>query len=393
MKRWIVLLLITASPLAAQNPVEIFGYFESQLMTAQINSEWIPLASNKLRLDLSGDVSDRIKFAANFNYITYHGKTTWMIADILPESALDEIPESLLPYYQITFENRNFLDNAFVGINLGAMDLTIGKQQLSFGSGYAWNPTDIFNTKDLFDPAYEQPGHNAVRLDWQAGERFAFSSLMSPEDSWEKSTGLLQVKVGISRFDVSFLAARTTQTSHDYTEFDPLTFSLIEDSELRTVYGADVNGEIFGLGVWTEYAYSEMENSDNYYEWLLGADYTFESGTYCMAEFYRNTIGKQNDADYTFNDWLRYLNAKQKALSRDQVYGLIQHPVTDVMNLGLSGIYSISDGSAALLPTLSWTPDPNLEILAYINWLTGEDTQVYNSKLGNGGLIRARVYF
>lgn len=392
MRRWMTLMMF-AIPLFAQEKLDIFGYFESQVLTARINSEWLPLASNKLRLDLSADVSDRVTFAANFNAITYHGEKTWRISDILPRSVLGEIPESLLPFYRITFEDRNFLDNAFIGIHLGRIDLAIGKQQLSFGSGYAWNPTDLFNTKDLFDPAYEQPGHNAIRLDWQIGNRTVITGLISPENTWEESTELIQVKFGLSRFDLSVMGARTLQIRSDYTAFDPLTFSVIENSNFRMVYGADLNGELLGIGIWTECAYHQMETWDDYFEWLAGMDFTFQSGTYCMAEFYINSEGRLNEADYTFNDWLRYLNAEQKALSRDQVYGLIQHPVTDLMNLGLSGIYSISDGSAALLPTLSWTPDQNLEIMAYINRLAGDRTDVFNFRLGNGGLIRARVYF
>jgi len=393
MKRmWIGCLVITTT-LIAQDRVEIFGYFEPQIMTARINSEWIPLASNKLRLDVSADVSDRITFGANFNVITYHGKTTWQMTDLLPESVTGEIPAALRSYYQIPFEDRYFLDNAFIMINLNAVDLTLGKQQLSFGSGYAWNPTDLFNMKDLFDPAYEQPGHNAVRMDWQIGDRTVITSLVSPEQTWKESTELVQFKFGLSRFDLFIMGARTRQIQSDYLQFDPVTFSVMDNAEMRTVLGADLNGELFGLGIWTEYVHSQMEDSDGFYEVLAGLDYTFRSGTYCMAEFYRNMQGESDDTRYSLNDWLRYLNAEQKALSQDQVYGLIQHPVTDIMNLGLSGIYSLSDGSAALLPTLTWTPDPNLEILIYINWLSGKDTQVYNASLGNGGLIRARVYF
>ena len=31
----------------------------------------------------------------------------------------------------------------------------MGKQQISLGTGYVWNPTDVFNIKELFDPTYE----------------------------------------------------------------------------------------------------------------------------------------------------------------------------------------------------------------------------------------------
>ena len=74
--------LLSASA-AAQEGVELFGYFESQLMGAVIEDRLQHVYSNKLRVDLKFEPSDRITFAANFDYITYHGKTRWDIVDFL----------------------------------------------------------------------------------------------------------------------------------------------------------------------------------------------------------------------------------------------------------------------------------------------------------------------
>lgn len=390
---YIILLCVVNSHLIAQSSVEFIGYFESQLMTARLNDQWQPLQANKLRVDISGDISDNVRFGANLNAKTYHGKTTWQVSDLLPESVLSPIPKELLPFYAIPFEDSIELDNAFIEMNLGQMDLTIGKQQISLGSGYAWNPTDIFNTKDLFDPTYEQPGHNAIRADWSLADRMSLMALVSPEANWETSTSMVLAKIGIARFDLALSAATTERKLSDFTQPDLMTFSLAQESENRSVYSTDLNGDLFGLGVWTELAYSDMELSEDFHEWLFGFDYTFETGTYIMAEMYQNTMGHEQASEYSFNDWMRYLGSEQKVLSQDQIYGFVQHPVSDLVNLGVSSIYSVSDGSIALIPTLNWSPDENLEILAYINWLWGDNIAVFNPGMGNGGLARVRVYF
>ena len=157
--------------------LEVFGYFEPQLMLARINNETYQLSSNKLRVDLQWKASENVAFGANFDYITYHGKTEWDILDYLPENIQDEVPStSLFGYdfnpYVIAFSERSFLDNAYVKLMFDHADVTVGKQQLSFGTGYVWNPTDVFNQKDITDPTYEQPGHNAVRLDLANQRRF-----------------------------------------------------------------------------------------------------------------------------------------------------------------------------------------------------------------------------
>ena len=87
-----------------------------------------------------------------------------------------------------------------------------------------------------------------------------------------------------------------------------------------------------------------------------------------MFEYYRNTLAKSNYEDYTINDWMQVFAAEIKTITRDQIYGMIQHPATDFINLGLSSIYSISDNSFALVPTCSYSFTSDVEITTYLNF-------------------------
>ena len=394
MKRLIAILILMAAAVSAQD-LEIFGYLESQFMGADIEDTFIQLQSNKLRLDLKADLSDQLTVAANYNWTTYHGKTQWHIPDYLPGNVRSEIPMGLDAFLILPFEDTQVLDNAFIKWSLPKCDLTLGKQQLSFGAGYAWNPTDLLNTKDLLDPTYEQPGHNAIRVDVPLADRVNLSIVYAPEEEWEQSAKLFNLKVGISRFDLSIMAVEKNWMSHDYTQFNNnlLSPDFITVNEKRQMIGGSLVGELFSWGVWTEAGYNNMEISDDFTEWLVGIDHTFDFQTYVMFEYYENTAGKSKSDEYNLNDWMRYLAAEQRALCQDQAYIYVQHPITDLIQLGLSSIISISDGSVVFLPTLNWTPLENMEILAYLNMYQGDEMDVFNSKLGNGGLVRARVYF
>ncbi|MDH4258402.1 MAG: hypothetical protein OEV50_06275, partial [Candidatus Aminicenantes bacterium] len=102
MKKGIILLvatLFTLSSLFAQKGVDIFGYYESQASGAQVQDDFWLLYSNKLRVDLKSSLSDKVTFAANFDYITYHGKTMWNILDFLPDQAVAEVPPGMEDYY------------------------------------------------------------------------------------------------------------------------------------------------------------------------------------------------------------------------------------------------------------------------------------------------------
>ena len=396
MKKIFVLFLIIrsgSSTLFAQNGVELFGYFESQVMGAMVDNQIQNVIGNKLRVDLAYSPSDRISFAANFDYITYHGKTQWNILDFLSDDITNAIPPDMAPFYILPFEDRNFLDNAYLKLAFKCFDLTVGKQQISLGSGYTWNPTDVFNVKDVLDPTYEQPGHNAVRLDVPLGNATTISAIYSPEDSWEESAKLFQIKTRIPRFDVTLIAIETMWNFHDYTAFDPDIFNFLGQPEKRNVYGGNLEGELFGLGLWAEYAYNEMEVSDNFHEFVIGTNYTFDCQTFVMLEYYRSTLGKTDVTDYTLNDWMRYFAAEQKAISQDQIYALVQHPVSDFIDMGVIGIGSISDGSFALVPTFNWSFSDNLDITAYANMNFGKKGTAYAKDSGSGGLVRARIYF
>jgi hypothetical protein len=396
MKTGIICLIFSFSmltPLASQEKVDVFGYFESQIMGADVRDDFFQLYSNKLRVDLKSRFSDNITFAANFDYITYHGKKNWNILNFLSPDIHTQVPEGMESFYTLPFSDRTFLDNAYMRLSFNAFDLTIGKQQISLGTGYVWNPMDVFNIKELVDPTYEQPGHNAVRLDIILGNIYTLTALYSPDDTWRNSAKLIQFKGRISRFDYSLIAIDKVWRFHDYTQFDAQSMGFVELPENRRLLGASTAGELLGMGTWAEFAYNWMEYSQNFYELVVGTDYTFDFQTYFMIEYYRNTLGKTESRRYTLNDWMRLFTAEQKAISRDQIYLFVQHPVTDLVNLGLQSVYSISDNSLALVPTLNYSLSENIDILAYLNFNLGSEGKVFAKSMGNGGMIRARIYF
>jgi hypothetical protein len=389
----LLLVSIFGQQAIAQEDVEIFGYFESTLMGSKIHNDFYQLTTNKLRIDLSSNISDQISFAANFDYITYHGKTEWNILDFLSNDITSDIPVDMQSFYKIPFNDRSFLDNTYFKLALEKFDVTVGKQQISLGTGYVWNPTDIFNIKDPLDPTYEQPGHNAARLDITLGSDYTLSALYSTEEDWQQSGKLVRLKGRVSRFDVALIAIESDWTFHDYTTIDTAKMNFVVLPEKRRLFGVSTAGELLGVGTWLEYAYNKMDKSKDFYELVVGTDYTFDFETYVMIEYYRNMLGKTDYKKYDLNDWMRSYASEQKAIARDQVYTLVQHPISDLITLGSSFIYSISDNSLAIVPTLNYSFSENMDIMAYLNTNTGKEGTAFSRNSGDGGIVRARIYF
>ncbi len=401
--------ILFAPILVFAGDLEWSGYYEPQYMGLKIKDNVYNLMSNKLRVDLDRDLSDRVSFGANFDYITYHGKTEWNILDFLPDHITSRVPEIIRPYYKFNFgdmvqnigpmfvarPDRIFLDNAYIRMAFKKFDLTVGKQQLSMGTGYTWNPTDLFNTKDVLDPTYEQPGHNAIRLDIPLGNRFGIVSYISPDEKWKNTAKMLKFKGKVGHFDFSVLGIQRYWSYTDYIQFE--TGGLYN----RTLIGGDFAGELFGLGIWSEGGYNFMDHKQGFkpeevkdhWELVFGSDYTFQSGMYIMAEYYFNSMARSNWEKYTLNNWMWMLTSEMKTISRQQVFGLIQYPFTDLITIGSYTIYSVSDQSAAFVPMVQYSLFEDVDLTIFGNIYTGAEGSAYAGNMGNGGLARLRVYF
>lgn len=388
MSRYLLILLCSTILFSRSygQSVEIFGYYEPQYTGVSLDNEYIQLISNKLRIDLSSVLSNNIEFAANLDLITYHGNTNWYIPDFLPSSIADSL--RLLPAQILTvsYEDTFFLDNTYVKIPIGRFDITAGKQQISLGTGYVWNPTDLFNYKSLIEPTYEQPGHNAFRVDMMLTSRYNISFIFDAGETIERSTGFVRLKGGLGHFDFSALYAETIFEPMDYRTFTYKTMN-------RRLYGSDFVGELLGMGIWGEGVFNVITGRNNLWEIDLGMDYTLDNGIYLLAEYYYNGFGKSDSDDYDLNDWMRLFTGELKAISRENLYIYADYPLTDLIHLNNSIILSVSDQSAALIPGFFYSFAENLDINLFLNINTGKPSTAYSDELGQSGLIRLRYYF
>ncbi|MCK4234235.1 hypothetical protein KAX75_07380 [candidate division WOR-3 bacterium] len=381
----IIGLLFTASIHAQE--IDIYGYFEPQYSGMYFDDSFHQFVSDKFRLDLKSTEVKHTEFGANMIYLLYFGKKDWNILDFLPEDIVSTIPPEMQPLYQFSFKDTLYLDNIYVRFALRRFAVTIGKQQISFGTGYFANPTDVFNTKDMLDPTYEQRGHNGIRTDFLFQNRLSLVVLYAPiEDTWKHSGKLVRLKTGIGHFDVSALF---NEMYHVATDF----YTLQVSGQRRRIVGMDFVGELLGFGVWGEGAYNIMENDEDFHEFIVGGDYTFDNNFYTLVEYHCNSQAKSNSEEYDLNDWMRLFTGEAKTISRDQVYSFVRYPVNDLLSIGSSFIVSISDKSTAIVPSIEYSLFENIDLTVLLNFYTGEEGTAFSSSLGNGGFLRACVYF
>jgi hypothetical protein len=384
-KQYIVILFLVSTYGFGQ--VDISGYFEAQYTGFYLNTMYFQQSYTKLRVDLKSTAIKNTEFGADVIDVLYFGAQQWNILDFLPERIASAVPPELYALYEFALRDTLYLDNAYARLSFGRCAVTAGKQQISLGTGYFTNPIDVFNTKDALDPTYEQPGHYAVRLDWFPGSRFSCTGMYTPVAyDWAHSGKLVRAKLGLGHFDMS-----VTGYQYQYKTTDFYTFSITQ--QRRTLFGTDVVGQLLGLGVWGEGAYNVLDNDDDFLEFVVGGDYTFESGLYTMIEYHHNSLGKSNYQQYDLNDWMRFITGETKTIAQDQVYGLIQYPITDLILIGGSVLFCVSDQSVALVPMVYYSIFENVDLTCMLNVYVGEEGKNYSGTLGSGGFIRANVYF
>mgnify|MGYP006883066223 CR=1 FL=1 len=368
---WLVL------PFALLAQPEFFGYFESEADVMQLGSEQYNFGYHKFRLDIEARPNENVLIGVNINAQQFWGKTTWNLIDFIPQI----YPEGTAYFY--TIPDTILLDNIYTKLSFPYADLTLGKQQISPGVGYAWNPTDIFNSKSLMDPSYEQTGVKALRLDIPLGDRASAIAIIQPEPDLDYSTQQYILKTGFRSFD--FSATGSYQGKPDWTS----TILGRNDIMERSMLGGSVIGEFLGWGIWGEYSNNTLKtelppyssfappnSEETFTEYLVGVDHTFDNSVYVLIEHLHNGLGAKAKEDLWLSDYLLALGGETHSLNQDYGFFYIMHPTFDYVSLSALIIANFNDKSGTYAPQLDWNvfEDTNISLQGNFSW-GAEDTE------------------
>ncbi len=370
--------------------VDMSGRYENTFYPQMYDSRLKMTDINKFRLDLQGKIDERIDFQANYNIELYDGKTYFVASECIPEDVLKEYADSVgYPHdridnlYSYHYSNSYYLDNANLTLYWKDFDLRVGKQLIPWGTGYSRNPTDCFHYKNILDPTYDKRGINAFKLGWNLTMSTRIIAIMSVDDDWETSKRAVKFSSRLLDYDFSLSYVRLTQRF--FGESVPST-------QITDQLGADISGQLLGLGIWAEAAWRYPEDIDCYMQILAGTDYTLDNGLYLMAEYFYNERGEDTSDDYTFYDWVNLLDGSIESLGRNYAFTMAQYPITELMNGSLYVLYNASDGSAMLYPWVDFTLGDNIESDIVVYLPVGNHNSEYGAS-DIGGMLRLKVYF
>ncbi len=382
----IITLFITAflwsPPLNAQ--VDIFGYAETEMDQIQLEDATYDFGYGEIRLEGEWRPWDNLLLAGNVNGQTYFGKTEWNLLDFVPYDSV-WTDYGYTHTLAVSIPDTVFLDNFYGRFSFSLFDLTIGRQPISLGTGYAWNPLDIFNKKDLLDPTYEQPGVDAVHLEIPINDRSSMDVIIASHDSREIGTKMIQLKTGVGRFDITINVA---QRHHLFPYWRFMDMKITHTTS--EFFGGSFVGQIGEFGIWNE-VFLSMDNTKSFGEVVFGADHTFDNGIYVMAEYFRNTLGATEN-ELSFYHYLHAYAGESKSLMQNYVFAMTMFSINDFISGSVMAFGNLDDKSFSIAPQVEWNVFENVNLSLLISQSFGEKNTEFGIQ-DRALRLRMRAYF
>lgn len=352
---WLNMLL--AAPVRAD--MEWSGYYKNILLESTTlfpQAESYTLDLNRLRLQLRGDLTEKI----NFN-IEYDNEI--LLGNYLDTQQFQlQKQQSTSNYFDLEDDYidtsdayaRHSLYRAYVTITLADVDLRIGRQRIAWGTALLWNPMDILNPLNPVQlERAERPGVDAILLDWNTQALSRLSLVAAKHNAGDTSSEAIRWRTNFKGVDISAMAG-----------------NFREDK----VLGLDFAGQIKQVGIRGELTRSKTELDGEYNRVVVGADYTFANTLSLSLEYYYNGQGATEISNYQISRWLL---GDLQSLARHYLGGFLAYDITPLLRWENILIVNLVDDSYFLFPSLTYSLTENITGSVGMQLFDGTDTSEY----------------
>lgn len=253
------------------------------------------------------------------------------------------------------------------------LQATLGRQRVAWGTCWVWNPTDLFNPRNVLNFDYEElPATDAIRVQYYTGAvtklDFAYQPAKDPEN---------QILSGLWSFN---------EWDYDINLIAGMRFK-------KWLTGFSWAGDILDAGFRGEVLVSQAPNepdTNSYYmqfgesslsSWdkplvsiALSGDYTFPNTFYIHTEILYNNNGKTSNT-LLFQE--EALSLGMLSAARWSTYQEFAYDITPLMRSTIYGIFNPDDKSFVVVPSLSYSIITNLDLYLICFFFDGEPLTQY----------------
>lgn len=351
--------LFAATYVLADGEALVFkGYYKNLLMQSRSafpQAENYTLNLNRLRLEVRGRPADWLGFEVQYDN------------EALLGSYLDTVQFAQLKATRpATYRDMesNYVDNqslllrhrvhrSFVRLNTAAVDATLGRQRIAWGSGRMWNPTDLFNP---YNPAQterdERTGVDAALVEKNFSALSRLSLAYAPQRNASASRAV-RYRTNFANTDVAWMVGELRNTR---------------------IAGFEFAGRIGDAGVYGEVAHTRPETKDAFTRGVLGAEYAFANTLTLGAEFYWNGEGTAQRSGY---DFARLFAGEIQNVAQHYTGAHLRYDVTPLLRLENHLILNHDDASLFFAPSLVYSLTSDWDATAGVQLFSGDTDSEY----------------
>jgi hypothetical protein len=362
MKKKVIILIISLSLITTvfsqeSNPkLEARGYLKFMQTTSfnDISSYWMTdnLVHNRFDfsyypmewLDIKLSVRNRFFFGQQVSMMYLPGFGNQYAKMIDRNSGLFDFSWNYFVNKSYFFNTA--IDRAFIDIQKGKWNITAGRHRINWGQAFVWNSNDIFNAYSYFDFDYEEkPGSDAIRVQYNLD----YASRIDLAASVNNDTSITAAGLfAFNKFNYDFQIMGGIFRSEDYVGGIGFTGNLFNGSfrgEASYFHPLKNPGDTSGI----------MSAS-------IGYDYVFKNAMMVQCEFLFNTSAPKS-SDFSLTDlYAMQLSAKNLWFSRFAMFASLSYPVSPIINIALSGMYSPQNNFIFAGPSMSFSMSDNFLI-------------------------------
>jgi hypothetical protein len=279
-------------------------------------------------------------------------------------------------------------DRLWIGYSMDNLNITFGRQRVAWGTCWVWNPTDLFNPRNVLNFDYEElPATDAVRLQYYTGPVTKFDVAYQPAKDPNN-----QILAGLWSLN---------EWNYDINLIAGLRFK-------RWLSGLSWTGDILDAGFRGEVLVSQAPNQPDtnsvyqqFGEYSLSSwdkplisiafsgDYTFPNTFYIHTEILYNNSGKTSNT-LLFQE--EALSLGMLSASRWSLYQEFSYDITPLLRGTLYGIFNPDDKSFVVVPSINYSVITNLDLYLISLFFEG-DTLTQYGEYGTAFYARLKFSF
>jgi hypothetical protein len=268
------------------------------------------------------------------------------------------------------------IDRAYIDLNLGKFQATIGRQRINWGMNFVWNPNDIFNAYSFFDFDYvERPGSDAIRLQYY----FTPSAHLEVVGKINSSDQLSFA--GLFRFSL---------VGYDFQVLG----GQIDESEY--VAGGGFSGYVGPVSLNGEITYLHPRKMISHPGPVViaggGISYLTPFKLNVQFEYLYNQAAEQASLTSFADFYYRNLTVRDLSIAPHTFFANLSYPVTPLFNAGLAAMYFPKLNGFFAGPSLDLSLRDNLDLSFILQHFTVE-LQKGSTQKATQGFLRLKWSF